>query len=77
MKNTLSLHDFVRWYDVLAIELHTHFEVLVNSKESPFGPVKKSEQFDYEGVIVHQLNEEDKFNDIKIIWISLVRTWMG
>lgn len=74
MKETLSLQKFVCLGDVVAIELHTNFEVLKTTDESPFGPVQKGEQFDYEGLIMYQLNEENKFSDIKVSYLDFTRT---
>lgn len=74
MKETLSVQNFVSLGNVIAIELHTDFEVLKSTDESPFGPVKKGEKFRYEGVIMYQLNEENKFSDIKVAYLDFSRT---
>lgn len=77
IKEELILKDFVMQGDRLAVELHTHFTVLQDDTDSPFGPVKKGETFDYYGVIMYRINEIGKFNSVKVAYLNFTRTTDG
>ncbi len=77
MKEELNVVNYVSDGDNLAIEMKTHFTVLDDKKESPFGPVKKGENFDYHGVIMYKINHLGKFYDIKVAYLNFTRTTDG
>jgi hypothetical protein len=69
----LHVERFVSDERTLAIQMWTHFAVLKDDDDSPFGRVKAGESFDYHGVIMYQI-EKDKFTDIKVAYLSFSRT---
>jgi SnoaL-like domain len=72
-KETLAVQRFVSDGQSLAVHLKTHFEALVDDAATPFGSVRKGECFDYDGVVMYQLRD-GKFSDIKVSYLSFVRT---
>ncbi len=69
----LHVERFVSDDHTLAIQMWTHFAVQKDDKDSPFGPVKAGESFDYHGVIMYRI-ENDKFTEIKVAYLSFART---
>ena len=69
----LHVERFVSNDDTLAIQMWTHFSVKKDDDDSPFGPVKAGESFDYHGIIMYQL-VNNKFTDIKVSYLSFSRT---
>jgi hypothetical protein len=72
-KETLSVQRFVSDEHSLSVHLKTHFEVLVDDPATPFGSVRRGECFDYDGVIMYQI-EAGKFKDIKVAYLSFTHT---
>jgi hypothetical protein len=70
-----SLHvpRFVSKGDTVAIQMRTHFEAEVDNDASLFGPVRKGETFDFNGLIMYRL-EDGKFIDIQVAYNSFVYT---
>lgn len=77
MKETLHVRNFVSGDGVLAVELYTLFEVLKDTDDSPFGPIKKGEKFEYEGLIMYRVTDEGKFSDIKVSYLDFARTFLN
>jgi hypothetical protein len=77
MKEELNVVNYTSDGDNLAIEMKTHFTVLNDTDESPFGPIKKDENFDYHGVIMYKINADGKFYDIKVAYLDFTRTTNG
>ena len=73
MDETLNVKDFVSDGDRVAVGLHTHFHVREDTETSPFGPVRKNETFDYEGVIFYQL-KDGRFSSILVSYLDFVKT---
>jgi len=73
MRETLSVLHYVSNGETGAVEMKTHFEVVADAEESPFGPVQAGECFDYHGVIMYQFRE-GKIKDIKVAYLDFVRT---
>jgi hypothetical protein len=69
----LHVERFVSDEHSLAIQMWTHFRVMEDDKDSPFGKVKAGESFDYHGVIMYQI-VNNKFTDIKVAYLSFSRT---
>jgi hypothetical protein len=72
-KEELHVERFVSDENTLAIQMWTHFSVLKDDDDSPFGKVKAGESFDYHGIIMYQL-VNNKFTDIKVSYLSFSRT---
>ena len=73
MKETLDVRRFVSDGETMAVELHTRFDVRKDDADSPFGPIRKGEGFDYDGVIMYRLSN-GKIQDIKVAYLDFVRT---
>ena len=73
MKEELDVTRFVRDDDSLAIEMYTHFEVLKDDDDSPFGEIKTGEQFDFHGIIMYEI-VNNKFTNIKVAYLSFTYT---
>jgi hypothetical protein len=72
-KEELHVERFVSDEHTLAIQMWTHFTVLKDDNESPFGKVKVGDSFDYHGIIMYQI-VNNKFTDIKISYLSFSYT---
>ena len=69
----LHVERFVSDQHTLAIQMWTHFAAMKDDDDSPFGKVQAGETFDYRGVIMYQI-EQDEFTDIKVAYRSFRRT---
>lgn len=72
-KETLNVLQYIGNADNVAVELHTHFDVLVDDEQSLFGPVKAGETFDYYGIVMYRLRE-GRFCEIKVSYLDFVHT---
>jgi hypothetical protein len=73
MKETLEVLDYVTDGERLAIQMHTRFDVLMDSQDTPFGPVREGERFDYEGLIMYRICD-GLFQDIKVSYLDFTHT---
>jgi ketosteroid isomerase-like protein len=69
----LHVERFVSDANTLAIQMWAHFRATTDDDESLFGRVRAGECFDYRGIIMYQ-NENDKFTDIKVAYMTFTRT---
>lgn len=69
----LIVPRFVSSDDTLAIQMRTIFTARHDNDASLFGPVKKDETFEFNGVIMYRL-ENDRFADILVAYNSFVHT---
>lgn len=74
MRESLNVERFVSDAATVAIQMRTHFEVRHDDPASPFGAVRAGETFDYHGLIMYRLRADGKFEDIKVAYLSFVRT---
>jgi hypothetical protein len=78
MRESLYVERFVSDADTVAIQMHTHFEVLTDDPASPFGEIRTGETFDFHGLIMYQLRTEGadagKFAEIKVAYNSFIYT---
>lgn len=73
MDETLRVLDYVTDGHRAAVVMHTHFAVRRTCEESPFGPVREGETFDYEGVIFYEITGE-RFSRIIVSYLDFVKT---
>jgi SnoaL-like domain len=73
LKETLTVKRFVSDEACLAVHLHARFDVLVDDPAALFGSVRRGEIFEYDGVIMYQI-QGGKFSDIKVAYLSFNRT---
>jgi hypothetical protein len=74
MRESLNVERFVSDTATVAIQMHTHFEVLADDSASPFGHIAKGETFDFHGLIMYRLRADGKFADIKVAYNSFLYT---
>jgi len=82
MRESLYVERFVSDADTVAIQMHTHFEVLTDDPASPFGEISVGETFDFHGLIMYRLRPHGKdagehagkFADIKVAYNSFIYT---
>jgi SnoaL-like domain len=74
MREELYVERFVSDDATVAIQMHTHFEVLADDPASPFGRIRQGETFDFHGLIMYRLRDDGKFADIKVAYNSFIYT---
>jgi hypothetical protein len=74
MRESLYVERFVSDADTVAIQMHTHFEVLSDDPASPFGQIYAGETFDFHGLIMYRLGADGRFADIKVAYNSFIYT---
>lgn len=72
-KETLAVQRFVSDRATLAVHLKTHFEALVDDADTPFGSVRRGECFEYDGVVMYQI-EGGRFASIQVAYLSFTKT---
>lgn len=70
----LSPTKFVSDDEHAAIQMNTVFTARHDKEDSLFGPVKKGETFEFDGVIIYEIDETDRFKDILVAYNSFVYT---
>jgi hypothetical protein len=70
---TLNVLHYVGDDNYAGVEMKTNFLVRIDCDESPFGAVKKGEQFDFHGVIFYTF-ENEKIKKIKVSYLDFVKT---
>lgn len=58
----------------IGIKMLTHFIAREDNPNTLFGPVKKGETFDFDGIIMYVLNDEGKFKDIQVAYNAFIYT---
>jgi SnoaL-like domain len=74
MRESLFVERFVSDAQTVAIQMHTHFDVLTDDPASPFGEIAAGETFDFHGLIMYRLREDGKFADIKVAYNCFIYT---
>ena len=74
MRESLHVERFVSDDSTVAIQMHTHFDVLADTADSPFGQISAGEAFDFHGLIMYRLRADGKFADIKVAYLSFIYT---
>jgi len=74
MRESLNVERFVSDAATVAIQMHTHFEVLTDDAASPFGHIRAGETFDFHGLIMYRLGPGARFTDIKVAYNSFIYT---
>jgi SnoaL-like domain len=77
MRESLNVERFVSDTETVAIQMHTHFEVLADDAASPFGKIAAGETFDFRGLIMYRLRADEKFYDVKVAYNSFIYTDLG
>lgn len=70
----LTVPRFVSDDTTLAIQMNTLFTAKHDAPDTLFGPVREGETFEFDGVIMYELDETDRFADILVAYNSFVFT---
>ncbi len=70
----LTVPRFVSDAGRAAIHMNTVFTAKHDAEQSLFGPVKKGETFEFNGVIMYEIDETNRFSDILVAYNSFVYT---
>ncbi len=73
-REILTVPRFVTDGPTIAIRMNTHFTALADHPDSLFGPVRRGETFEFNGLIMYELDETDRFKDIQVAYNSFVYT---
>ncbi|MEK8029059.1 nuclear transport factor 2 family protein [Pseudaquabacterium rugosum] len=73
-RETLDVQRYVADAHSAAVHLKTHFEALHDAEDTPFGPVRRGECFDYDGIVFYEIDGSGRFSDIKVSYLSFTRT---
>lgn len=72
-KETLNVLRYVSDEQTAAVELWTHFDALRDAEDTPLGPVRAGETFDYRGVVLYEI-QNGRFTSIKVSYLSFTHT---
>lgn len=70
----LTVPRFVSSDGRAAIQMNTLFTARHDADESLFGPVKKGETFEFDGLIMYEIDDAERFRDILVAYNSFVYT---
>lgn len=73
-REELTVPRYVSESDRAAVQMTTLFTALHNRQDSLFGAVNKGETFEFNGVIMYEINAQDRFSDILVAYNSFVHT---
>lgn len=68
----LTVRRFISNDDTLCVHLQTRFDALVDDPDTPFGSVRRGEAFEYDGLVMYQV-EGGRFRDIKVAYLSFLK----
>ena len=70
----LTVPRFVGAPGRIAIQMNTLFTARRDTADTIFGPVRSGETFEFDGVIMYELDDTDRFCDILVAYNSFVHT---
>lgn len=70
----LTVPRFVSDERRAAIQMHTLFTAKHDAADTLFGPVRAGETFEFDGVIMYEIDETDRFSDVLVAYNSFVHT---
>ena len=70
----LTVPRFVSSATIVAIQMNTLFTAKKDADETLFGPVSAGETFEFDGLIMYDIDETDRFRDILVAYNSFVYT---
>lgn len=70
----LTVPRFVSDASTAAIQMNTLFTARRDADDTIFGAVKEGETFEFDGVIMYDIDETDRFRDILVAYNSFVHT---
>lgn len=70
----LTVPRFVADAHRAAIQMHTLFTARHDAADSLFGAVRAGETFEFDGVIMYEIDDDDRFSDILVAYNSFVHT---
>ena len=73
-KEKLHILRYVSDDDSLAVQMWTHFIAKRDSEQTIFGSVVTGDSFDFRGLILYELDADEKFTSITVAYNSFIRT---
>lgn len=73
-RERLTVPRFVTDGPTIAIRMLTLFTALHDDDDTIFGPVKKGETFQFDGLIMYELDDTDRFADIQVAYNAFIHT---
>lgn len=70
----LTVSRFVSGEGTVAIQMNTLFTARRDAEDTLFGPVREGETFEFDGVIMYDVDATDRFRDILVAYNSFVHT---
>lgn len=70
----LTVPRFVSGPGRAAIQMNTLFTARRDAADTLFGAVREGETFEFDGVIMYELDDTDRFSDILVAYNSFVHT---
>lgn len=70
----LTVPRFVSDAGRAAIQMHTLFTAKHDASDTLFGAVARGETFEFDGIIMYEIDETDRFADILVAYNSFVHT---
>lgn len=73
-REELIVPRFVTDGPTIAIRMRTLFTALADHEETIFGSVRAGETFEFDGLIMYELDDTDRFSDIQVAYNAFVHT---
>lgn len=70
----LTVPRFVSDAGIVAIQMNTLFTAKHDADDTIFGAVREGETFEFDGLIMYDVDETDRFSDILVAYNSFVHT---
>lgn len=70
----LTVPRFVTDGSTIAIRMNTLFTALHDAADTLFGPVEAGETFEFNGLVMYELDDTDRFAEIQVAYNSFVHT---
>jgi hypothetical protein len=70
----LEVLRFVGGQEQVAIQMRATFTALADAEQTLFGAVRQGETFVFDGLIMYDVDETDRFSDILVAYNSFVHT---
>ncbi|WP_437883934.1 nuclear transport factor 2 family protein [Pseudomonas sp. LRF_L74] len=77
MDEEVAVEEFVYDGKTLAVQLHATFHVPRDAQDTPFGPIRQGERFDFRGAVLYKFDAAGKFSDVRIAYYGFTRTTDG
>lgn len=75
MHETLNVKEYLPVNDThLVIKLHTYFDIPESQTKTPFGEIRQGQQFDFHGLMLYKIDENQQFYEVHISYFNFIKT---